>query len=68
MCVCPRLPTYPHAKFPGVVVFSEIYQVTGPVLRFAEMIAAREYCNLHHLGFLYHGIKAETLIHQTAMS
>ena len=29
----PNVPDYPHAKFPGVVVFSEIYQVTGPVER-----------------------------------
>jgi len=31
---------YPHAKFPGVVCFSEIYQVTGPVERFAGQIAS----------------------------
>lgn len=27
-------------RFPGVVVFSEIYQVTGPVARFARQIAS----------------------------
>lgn len=29
----PNVPEYPGAKFPGCVVFSEIYQVTGPVER-----------------------------------
>jgi carboxymethylenebutenolidase len=29
----PNVPEYPEAKFPGCVVFSEIYQVTGPVER-----------------------------------
>ncbi|ORX41066.1 putative carboxymethylenebutenolidase [Kockovaella imperatae] len=36
----PNVPEYPEAKFPGVVVFSEIYQVTGPVERFASNIAS----------------------------
>lgn len=35
------MPDYPQAKFPGVVVFSEIYQVTGPVERFAGQIASQ---------------------------
>lgn len=39
----PSIPNYPHAKFPGVVVFSEIYQVTGPVARFARQIAGQGY-------------------------
>jgi len=39
----PTIPNYPHAKFPGVVVFSEIYQVTGPVARFARQIAGQGY-------------------------
>ncbi|KAM5481754.1 putative carboxymethylenebutenolidase [Microsporum audouinii] len=39
----PTIPGYPDAKFPGVVVFSEIYQVTGPVARFARMIAGQGY-------------------------
>ncbi|EAS37111.3 dienelactone hydrolase [Coccidioides immitis RS] len=39
----PTIPGYPKAKFPGVVVFSEIYQVTGPVTRFARMIAGHGY-------------------------
>ena len=39
----PKVPHYPHAKFPGVMVFSEIYQVTGPVARFAKDIAGRGY-------------------------
>ncbi|ONH66137.1 putative carboxymethylenebutenolidase [Cyberlindnera fabianii] len=29
----PKIPNYPLAKFPGVIVYSEIYQVTGPVAR-----------------------------------
>jgi len=41
--VSPKLPAYPEAKWPGVVVFSEIYQVTGPVLRYAELIASHGY-------------------------
>ncbi|KAK7511944.1 Alpha/Beta hydrolase protein [Phyllosticta citriasiana] len=36
----PVVPGYPKAKFPGVVLFSEIYQVTGPVQRFARQIAS----------------------------
>ncbi|CAA9965582.1 hypothetical protein PTNB73_07195 [Pyrenophora teres f. teres] len=39
----PTVPNYPKAKFPGVVVFSEIYQVTGPVARFARQIASQGY-------------------------
>ncbi|KAF2106431.1 Alpha/Beta hydrolase protein [Lophiotrema nucula] len=39
----PTIPNYPKAKFPGVVVFSEIYQVTGPVARFARQICAQGY-------------------------
>ncbi|KAF9569620.1 dienelactone hydrolase [Agrocybe pediades] len=39
--IAPVVPQYPHAKFPGVVVFSEIYQVTGPVERFAGQIASQ---------------------------
>ncbi|EPQ60774.1 dienelactone hydrolase [Gloeophyllum trabeum ATCC 11539] len=41
--IAPNLPDYPHAKFPGVVCFSEIYQVTGPVERFAGQIASHGY-------------------------
>ncbi|KAL7662811.1 Dienelactone hydrolase domain-containing protein [[Candida] zeylanoides] len=37
----PKVPNYPHARFPGVVVYSEIYQVTGPVARFARDIAGQ---------------------------
>ncbi|KAF7784354.1 hypothetical protein Agabi119p4_519 [Agaricus bisporus var. burnettii] len=37
----PNVPNYPQAKFPGVIVFSEIYQVTGPVERFAGQIASQ---------------------------
>jgi carboxymethylenebutenolidase len=52
----PNIPDYPDAKFPGCashvqyrfqlisgVVFSEIYQVTGPVERFASNIASEGY-------------------------
>ncbi|KAI9774946.1 MAG: hypothetical protein M1840_000162 [Geoglossum simile] len=39
----PSIPGYPRAVFPGVVVFSEIYQVTGPVQRFARSIAGQGY-------------------------
>ncbi|KAG9005465.1 hypothetical protein FRB94_001550 [Tulasnella sp. JGI-2019a] len=39
--ISPTIPGYPQAKFPGVVVFSEIYQVTGPVERFAGQIASQ---------------------------
>lgn len=39
----PTIPQYPKARFPGVVLFSEIYQVTGPVARFARQIAGHGY-------------------------
>ncbi|KAJ1338261.1 carboxymethylenebutenolidase [Microdochium nivale] len=39
----PTVPQYPSARFPGVVLFSEIYQVTGPVARFARQIAGQGY-------------------------
>ena len=39
--ISPKLDGYPNAKFPGVVVFSEIYQVTGPVERYALYGALR---------------------------
>ncbi|KAF3050765.1 hypothetical protein E8E11_009970 [Didymella keratinophila] len=39
----PTIANYPKAKFPGVVVCSEIYQVTGPVARFARQIASQGY-------------------------
>ncbi|KAH8600741.1 dienelactone hydrolase family protein [Bisporella sp. PMI_857] len=39
----PTIPNYPNARFPGVVLFSEIYQVTGPVARFARQIAGQGY-------------------------
>jgi len=37
----PNVPDYPEAKFPGCVVFSEIYQVTGPVERLATVFFDR---------------------------
>ncbi|CAL9728372.1 hypothetical protein MOUN0_D02674 [Monosporozyma unispora] len=39
----PTIRNYPQAKFPGVIVYSEIYQVTGPVRRFAQRIASQGY-------------------------
>ncbi|KAI4103215.1 MAG: hypothetical protein LQ339_004318 [Xanthoria mediterranea] len=39
----PKIPNYPHARFPAVVLFSEIYQVTGPVARFARQMAGHGY-------------------------
>ncbi|POS70313.1 dienelactone hydrolase family protein [Diaporthe helianthi] len=39
----PTIPQYPGARFPGVLLFSEIYQVTGPVARFARQIAGQGY-------------------------
>ncbi|KAF4572866.1 hypothetical protein EYR40_004050 [Pleurotus pulmonarius] len=41
--ISPVVPNYPQAKFPGVVCFSEIYQVTGPVERYAGQIASQGY-------------------------
>ncbi|AGO12733.1 AaceriADR265Cp [[Ashbya] aceris (nom. inval.)] len=41
--ISPRVPGYPRAVFPGVILYSEIYQVTGPVRRFAQQIASRGY-------------------------
>ena len=39
--VTPKISGYKNARFPGVVVFSEIYNPTGPVMRYAELIASR---------------------------
>lgn len=39
----PKIAGYPKAKFPGVICYSEIYQVTGPVRRFAQRIASEGY-------------------------
>ncbi|GAA5897017.1 hypothetical protein JCM5296_004273 [Sporobolomyces johnsonii] len=41
--VRPSIVGYPQAKFPGVVCWSEIYNVSGPVLRFAQQIASQGY-------------------------
>eukprot|EP01112_Ceratiomyxa_fruticulosa_P023149 TRINITY_DN873_c0_g1_i4.p1 TRINITY_DN873_c0_g1~~TRINITY_DN873_c0_g1_i4.p1 ORF type:complete len:268 (-),score=41.90 TRINITY_DN873_c0_g1_i4:129-932(-) len=51
----PIVQGFPHAKFPGVVVFSEIFQVTGPVQRFAKKIAGLGYivvspCSFHEFA------------------
>ncbi|THH16737.1 hypothetical protein EW146_g3948 [Bondarzewia mesenterica] len=55
--IAPNVPNYPHAKFPGIVVFSEIYQVTGPVERFAGKIASHGY--VHALP-AFMNLKAQT--------
>ncbi|KAI0304866.1 dienelactone hydrolase [Russula brevipes] len=39
--ISPKVPGYPQAKFPGTPI--EIYQVTGPVERFAGQIASHGY-------------------------
>lgn len=39
----PSIRSHPQARFPGVVLFSEIYQVTGPVARFGRQIASHGY-------------------------
>ncbi|AET40337.1 carboxymethylenebutenolidase Ecym_5600 [Eremothecium cymbalariae DBVPG len=41
--ITPKIHGYPKAKFPGVIVYSEIYQVTGPVRRFGQQIASNGY-------------------------
>ncbi|KAH9064198.1 dienelactone hydrolase [Lactarius vividus] len=46
--ISPKVPDHPQAKFPVIVfltseVYSEIYQVTGPVERFAGQIASHGY-------------------------
>ncbi|KIP11992.1 hypothetical protein PHLGIDRAFT_82564 [Phlebiopsis gigantea 11061_1 CR5-6] len=41
--IAPSVPAYPNAKFPAFLVDSEIYQVTGPVERFAGQIASHGY-------------------------
>lgn len=48
----PTIPNNPTAKFPGILVFSEIYQVTRPVMRLCRLIAGRGYivacpCSFH---------------------
>lgn len=37
----PKIPNYPNVKFPGVVVWSEIYQCSAPVARFCKDIAGQ---------------------------
>jgi carboxymethylenebutenolidase len=37
----PSIPSGQTARFPAVIVFTEIYQVTGPVTRFCRQIASR---------------------------
>ncbi|GAA5850470.1 hypothetical protein JCM5353_005820 [Sporobolomyces roseus] len=39
----PKINGYPNAKFPGAIVYSEIYQASAPVLRFANSIASQGY-------------------------
>lgn len=33
-----------EGRFPGILLFSEIYQVTGPIRRLAAMVAGQGYC------------------------
>ena len=33
-----------EGRFPGILFFSEIYQVTAPIRRLAAMIAGQGYC------------------------
>ncbi|PFH54521.1 hypothetical protein AMATHDRAFT_72306 [Amanita thiersii Skay4041] len=40
--ISPKVPDYPDAKFPGTIMY-KIYQVTGPVERFAGQIASQGY-------------------------
>jgi hypothetical protein len=35
----PSIPGYPHARFPGVVVFSEIYQGTYPDVDYLDVMS-----------------------------
>ena len=51
----PKILNYPNAKFPGVVVYSEIYQVTGPVSRFARDIAGQGFVVVAPL--IYHNFE-----------
>jgi len=48
----PVLPSALKARFPGVVVFTEIYQVTAPITRFCRQLAGRGYivatCSSYH--------------------
>jgi len=39
----PNIHGYPNARFPGIVLFSEIYQVTGPVARLGRQLASQGY-------------------------
>lgn len=39
----PSIPGYPKARFPGIILYSEIYQVTGPVARFARHLSSAGY-------------------------
>lgn len=52
----PVIPNYPKAKFPGVIVYSEIYQVTGPVARFAKDIAGQGFIAVCPL--IYHNFES----------
>ena len=49
-------------KYPGVVLFSEIFQATGPILRFAAFIAGHGY--LVAVPEVYHELEpAGTVLH-----
>ncbi|KAK8438258.1 hypothetical protein ACI3LY_005072 [Candidozyma auris] len=60
----PVIPNYPRAKFPGVIVYSEIYQVTGPVARFAKDIAGQGFIAV--APSIYHNFEShEALAYDT---
>ncbi|CUM66150.1 uncharacterized protein PRCAT00003807001 [Priceomyces carsonii] len=52
----PKIPNYPNVRYPGVIVYSEIYQVTGPVSRFAKDIAGQGYIVVCPL--IYHNFES----------
>jgi dienelactone hydrolase len=60
----PINPNYPSAKYPGIVVFTEIYQVTEPVARFCRQIAGQGYvvaaCSSFHEFTSYDAIPYDT--------
>ncbi|EKM61010.1 uncharacterized protein PHACADRAFT_134073 [Phanerochaete carnosa HHB-10118-sp] len=52
--IAPNAPGYPNAKFPGEYHHREIYQVTGPVERFAGQIASQGFVIIPACPSTYH--------------
>lgn len=52
----PKVMNYPKAKFPGVIVYSEIYQVSGPVKRIAKDIAGQGFITV--CPSIYHNFES----------